>query len=211
GGRLYRMRIARVDEGKVEVELSPREEPADTTASPAPPVVEIILVQCLPKGRKMDSIVRQATETGVARIVPVVSEHSLVRPDDHHRERYLRIAREALQQSGARRLPVIEEPCVLDEAVGAGRDWGVALFFHERPVESTSLHGLLAGRPPLVTVVIGPEGGLSDREVDTLRAAGFSPVWLGDGVLRVETAAVFALGAVRMTLQERDWWKPAQS
>jgi 16S rRNA (uracil1498-N3)-methyltransferase len=205
GGRRYSLRIAAVEDGGVVVDLAPQaSEPGGAGGS-----VEITLLQCLPKGRKMDSIVRQATEAGVSRIVPVVSEHSLVRPDDHHRERYLRIAREAVQQSGAPRLPVIDEPCGFAQV--PGNDWGVALFFHERRMETTSLHGLLADRPRRVSIVIGPEGGLSAAEVALLQGAGFSPVWLGDGVLRVETAAVFALGAVRMTLQERDWWIPVQS
>ena len=74
-----------------------------------------------------------------------------------------------------------------------------------------SLHGLLAGRPAAVSLLVGPEGGLTDAEVEQAQAAGFRPVHFATGVLRVETAATFALGAVMTILQERDEWKSVQS
>jgi 16S rRNA (uracil1498-N3)-methyltransferase len=172
---------------------------------------EITLLQCLPKGRKIDLIVRQATEAGVSRIVLVVSEHCIVRPEegDGRRERLLAIAREAVQQSGAARLPGIDGPRSLASVAQAGQDWGTALFFHEKPRGNMSLHALLAGGPSRVTALIGPEGGLSDGEALLLEAAGFKPVHLGSRVLRVETAATYALGAMTTILQEKQAWIPA--
>jgi 16S rRNA (uracil1498-N3)-methyltransferase len=61
-----------------------------------------------------------------------------------------------------------------------------------------------------VSLLVGPEGGLSGAEVDRARAAGFHPVHFATGVLRVETAATYALGAVMTILQERDAWIPVQ-
>jgi 16S rRNA (uracil1498-N3)-methyltransferase len=163
----------------------------------------------LPKGRKLDLIVRQATEAGVARIIPLVSAHTIVRvgADDGRTARLRRIAREAVQQSGAPRLPIIEEPRELASLPGG--DWGTALLFHEQDVAGHPLHSVLAGRPPAVSVLIGPEGGLDAKEVALLTDAGFLLVHLDTGVLRVETAATFALGAVMTILQERNEWKPA--
>ena len=211
GGGRYLLTVLSVGEASCEVGV----QPAEPSAEPTPATADITLLQCLPKGRKIDLIVRQATEAGVGRIVLVVSEYSLVKPgeEDGRRERLAKIAREALQQSGARRLPAIEGPRSLASLAAAGEDWGTALFFHEKPRGGPSLHGLLAGGPSRVAVLIGPEGGLSDREALLLETAGFRPVHLGasSAVLRVETAATYALGAVTTILQEKDSWIPAPS
>lgn len=149
----------------------------------------------------------------MARIVPLLSEHSVVRPGegDGRVERLRRIAREALQQSGGARLPEIGEARSLASIAEKGEDWGLALFFHEQPLGGLPLHRLLAGRPAKVSILIGPEGGLSGTEVGLLTTAGFLPVRLGASVPRVETAATYALGTVTMILQERDAWKTVQA
>jgi len=206
-GAAFVMRIVRVGRTGCDAELAPM------AAAPSfPPGIRITLMQCLPKGRKIDLIVRQATEAGVGRIVLVLSEHSQVRPDekDARVPRLRKIAREALQQSGAARLPEIEEPRSLVSIAQSAEEWGTALFFHERPLGGATLHQLLAGTPRSVAILIGPEGGLSADEAALLQGAGFHPAYLGGSVLRVETAALYALGAVKTILQERDAWIPAQ-
>jgi 16S rRNA (uracil1498-N3)-methyltransferase len=207
GGTGFAMRILRVGRAECEVELAP------AAAAPAgPPGIRITLMQCLPKGRKIDLIVRQATEAGVARIVLVLSEHSQVRLDekDARVPRLRKVAREALQQSGAARLPEIGEPQSLASVAQSAGEWDTALFFHEQPRGGATLHQLLAGMPRSVAILIGPEGGLSGDETALLEGAGFHPAYLGGSVLRVETAALYALGAVKTILQERDAWIPAQ-
>ncbi len=210
-GALYEMRIERTGREECDVRLSPRQRQPDwENSAPGMRGVRITLLQCLPKGRKIDLIVRQATEAGVARIVLLVSEHVVARPgeDDGRVARLRRVAREALQQSGTPVLPEIGEPRPFS-SIEEG-DWGVPLVFHEKPVGGASLHALLAGRPSAVTLLVGPEGGLSAAELSRAKAAGFHPVHFAAGVLRVETAATYALGAVRTILQERDEWIPAQ-
>jgi 16S rRNA (uracil1498-N3)-methyltransferase len=197
------MRIVAAGQGWCEVTLSP--EPAAAPRGPSP---EITLLQCLPKGPKMDSIVRQATEAGVVRIIPLLSEHTVPQGGDsgHKLARWQRIAREALQQSGNPRMPVLEEPRELRE-VRAGPEWGTAIVFHETPVDGSSLHALLAESGGRASVLIGPEGGLSSAEVAYLRGEGFSPAWLGSAVLRVDTAAVAAIALVKQILWEKNEWK----
>jgi 16S rRNA (uracil1498-N3)-methyltransferase len=208
GGR-HALRILRVGGIDCEVGLEPM-APSEAAGIRR---LAVTLVQCLPKGRKIDLIVRQATEAGVSRILPVFSEHTVVRPgeDDARMARLRRIAREALQQSGGAGLPEIVEPRSLAETLQNGENWGTALFFHEQPVACRPLHALLADARERVTIVIGPEGGLSGAEMELLTAAGFQPVHLQTGVLRVETATTFALGAVMTIVQERDAWKTAQA
>ncbi len=208
-GARYVMRIASVGRSECRVELSPEpgSPPADTG-----PEVPITLLQCLPKGRKIDQIIRQATEAGVSRIIPLFSERSLVRSaeEDNRQARLERIAREALQQSGSGRPPLVEAPRTLASLAEEPGSWGTALFFHEERLAGATLHELLAQPARSVSVLIGPEGGLSPAEVDLLTAAGFRPAHLGGTVLRVETAALYAVAAVRTILQERDSWRATQ-
>lgn len=205
-GVRYEMRIIRVGREECEVGIA-----ALPSLGSHPRGVRLTLLQCLPKGRKIDLIVRQATESGVARIVLLVSEHAVARPaeDDGRVARLRRVAREALQQSGTLLLPEIEGPRPFASITGV--DWGMPLLFHEKQVEGESLHALLAGSPREVSLLVGPEGGLSEAEVALARGSGFHPVHFATGVLRVETAATYALGAVQTILQERDAWRPVQA
>ncbi|MDR3200233.1 MAG: 16S rRNA (uracil(1498)-N(3))-methyltransferase [Spirochaetales bacterium] len=179
----------------------------------------LTLYQCLPKGTKFDMIVRQAVETGVARIVPVRSRYSVPKLADEkgRLERWRRIAREAVQQSGARAVPEIAAPVSFadipeDFAVPRGglrERKKLGIFFHQNPLEISSLHGYLSSGPEEVALVIGPEGGLADEEVQLLMKEGFVPAYLGHRVLRAETAPVFAAAAVRVILLEKERWNLA--
>jgi 16S rRNA (uracil1498-N3)-methyltransferase len=157
----------------------------------------------------MDLIIRQAVEAGVARIIPLVSDHAVPRTDEESARdgRWERIAREAREQSGAARAVVIEPVVRLDEVAARARD-STAIFFHEERAGAEALHEILAGADGPVTLLVGPEGGLSPRETARLEAAGFRRAWLGDGVLRTETAALYALAAVGTIVRERQLWKP---
>jgi 16S rRNA (uracil1498-N3)-methyltransferase len=186
GGR-YEMRIEVIDDSSCRVGISPEESrrPADIPAGGGAPVH---LLQCLPKGSKMDLIVRQAVEAGVGSIIPVVSGRSITGISDPKLARWRRIAREALQQSGNPRLPVIGEPISIPAAAALDRHGGIGLVFHQEKIAEASLHAVLAGDSEGagsgVYLLVGPEGGLTADELGILRAAGFTPVHLGDTVLR---------------------------
>jgi 16S rRNA (uracil1498-N3)-methyltransferase len=207
-GNRYRLRMERVDSGKcvVSVLAAAGEEVADCP--------QITLFQCLPKGSKTDLIVRQATEAGVARIVPLISRHSIPRIDDARteekkRQRWLRVAREAVQQSGTPRIPEIVAPIPFDrlgEKFACNRD-SVGIFFHQEPLEQRTLHGYLSANPQRVAIVVGPEGGLAESEIDHLRQLGFGAAYLGSRVLRTETAALYAIAAVQIVLLEKKTWR----
>jgi len=175
---------------------------------------DITLVQCLPKGKKLELIVRQAVEAGVRAVIPVESANSvaLIKEDRSSRknERLEKIAEEAAQQSGNRGVPVIypaEKMKALPEFLKREGFDGLKLFFHQDRLEKSSLHRYLNGRFDSVTILIGPEGGLSSDETEFLLASGFYPVYLGENVLRTETAAIYALGAVKTILLEKEEWK----
>jgi 16S rRNA (uracil1498-N3)-methyltransferase len=175
----------------------------------------IHLIPCLPRGTKMDLIVRQATEAGVRRLIPVFSRYSQIRFSkgaENKLERWRRIARQAVQQSGADPVPDIEAPRELEpllrdlEEVQSGE---VRLFFHQDREGADTLHRCLSKSVKIVTLVVGPEGGLSPEEVELLRRKGFVPITLGHTVLRTETAALYAVAAVQTVIHERNLWEPA--
>lgn len=205
-GTAWRLRLVRVGPSSCTAEAVA----AAATAPPAAPLA-LVLLQCLPKGAKMDLIIRQAVEAGVERVVPLVSDRAVARGEGggQRLERWRRIAREAREQSGAARPAVIEPPVRLDEAVRRRLE-GTAVYFHEDPAGCSPLHEILAGVEGPLAVLVGPEGGLSPREVALLGESGFRRAWLGEGVLRTETAALYALAAVRTIVREREAWRPSR-
>jgi 16S rRNA (uracil1498-N3)-methyltransferase len=205
-GARCRLEIERIDPSSCRVEIHPEDSDGAAEAH------RIRLCQCLPKGRKMDLIVRQAVEAGVGWITPLLSEHTVPLSENSGAklERWQRIAKEALQQSGNRLLPRIDGPRPFPSVVKElAAEQGIRLFFHEERIRGDSLHRALAGigGEDAVSLLIGPEGGLSKDEVAVLSDSGFIPVFLGDSVLRAETAALYAIAAVKTILLEKDQWK----
>jgi len=87
-------------------------------------------------------------------------------------------------------------------------DGEVRLFFHQDRKGSDTLHRCLSKIAKIITLVVGPEGGLAEDEVDLLRSKSFVSVTFGHTVLRAETAALYALAAVRTVIYERKAWEP---
>jgi 16S rRNA (uracil1498-N3)-methyltransferase len=176
----------------------------------------IILFQALPKGAKMDLIVRQAAEGGLTEIAPFVSAYSVPRPGENDRrlERWRRIIREARQQSGSGIATAVREVRTLDSLLEYWRDLQTryerpaGLLFHQTPLEQGSFHGYLDKRPDLVVLAVGPEGGFSPEEAVLCVTAGFKPLTMGNTILRTETAALYASAAIRIILLESDLWMP---
>jgi 16S rRNA (uracil1498-N3)-methyltransferase len=178
----------------------------------------IALVQALPKGTKFDLIVRQAVELGVELIVPLITQHC-VGLDTPSRtvsklERRRRIIREALQQSGspihteiveAERLETLDAQLT---AKGFDRESAVRILFHEAEQKTPQpLHRLLSTEKNRIVVAIGPEGGLSEDDCAAFTQMGFALYHAEGPVLRVETAAIFAVSVVRAISLERAIWK----
>jgi 16S rRNA (uracil1498-N3)-methyltransferase len=194
-----------------------RESYKDSRAeAPVALLPPLVLFQALPKGAKMDLIIRQAAEGGVTEIVPFISAHSMSRPEDAacRLERWRRVIREARQQSGSRIATVVREPATFDalleywEEMKGKYERPMGLLFHQDPLEQGSFHQYLDKYPDLVVFVVGPEGGFSPEEVSRYMVAGFKPLTMGDTVLRVETAALYAQAAIRIILLESALWMP---
>jgi len=210
------VRICSVDNKAVVGEIAPSETVPGGSTSPLPP---LFLFQALPKGEKMDLIVRQAAEGGIAEIVPFVSEFSMMKltgnglSGGHKLSRWERIIKEARQQSGSAIATAIRQPVSIDglfacwEQLKMQRPGILGLLFHHLPLAHTSLHGYLDNSCEAVALVIGPEGGFSSTEAERFLAAGFKPFTIGGTILRTETAALYAQAAVRVLLLEKDSWE----
>ncbi|MFM9265516.1 16S rRNA (uracil(1498)-N(3))-methyltransferase [Tychonema sp. BBK16] len=186
--------------------------------------VEVTLMAALPKGNGFDEVVRQATELGVASILPVTSDRTLLKPSDQKVDRWRRIASEAAEQSERQFVPTIFEPISFDLAVkdctqkyryicvarGENRHLWDCLMELEPPqppllrgeqeLEITFV-GAVPPCPPSgeqlsIAIAIGPEGGWTDGEVKRAIEFGFEPVSLGNRILRAVTAPIVALSLV---------------
>ena len=184
-GRDYTVRLESVGETATGTVIA---EAAGVAASP----LAITLIQGVPKGDKMEAIVRAATELGVARVRPALCERTIVRLEaSRWRERarrWQRVAREAAKQCGRAVIPEVETPRPLAEWLALGEQADLALCLWEGG--GTPLAAVLAAAvaPRSVVLVIGPEGGLAATEVEAARAQGFTVASLGPRILRTETA-----------------------
>lgn len=170
------------------------------------PAVPLVLVQALAKGDRDELAIEAATEVGVDVVVPWQADRSIVvwRGDRaaKSRARWLGTVRAAAKQSRRARVPVVETSvdsaglaARVGEVVAAG---GVALVLHEQASEPLAAVRLPASGPCLV--VVGPEGGISDAELERFVAAGAAAVRLGPHVLRTSTAGPVALGLLAQRL-----------
>jgi 16S rRNA (uracil1498-N3)-methyltransferase len=188
-GQEFRATLVEVGKKRVVVQID--EQFAGQIDSP----LQIHLGQGLSRGERMDWAIQKATELGVSEITPIFSERCEVRLKDERADKRLlhwrQVAISACEQCGRSRVPVIHPPVLL-------ADWlkqtqaELKLVLH--PVaEPWVSHA----KPATLAFLIGPEGGLSDTEVDQAKGAGFHAARLGPRVLRTETAPVVALAVAQ--------------
>lgn len=198
GGR-YTVRLERVTAyAAVGTVLASDRRPSESSLA-------IALAQGVPKGDKLEAIIRASTELGVARIVPIITERTIVRLDaargrDRAR-RWQRVAKEAAKQCGRAVIPAVEPPRPLSEFLDADSHGALRLCLWEgegRGLDA-ALSGI-AGPVPSATVLIGPEGGLSAAEVESAKARGFIPASLGPRILRTETAGPAIIAVLQSRL-----------
>ena len=188
-GTEFRGTLLEVGKKRVTVQLT--ESFAGQVESP----LHIHLGQGLSRGERMDWAIQKATELGVNEITPIFSERCEVRLKDERADKRLmhwrQVAISACEQCGRSRVPVIHPPLLLADWIKQTQA-ELKLVLH--PVaEPLVSHA----KPASLAFLIGPEGGLSDAEVDQAHATGFLPARLGPRVLRTETAPVVALAVAQ--------------
>ncbi len=178
---------------RAEVMLSVGEHQAVERESP----FALTLAQGVSRGERMDLVVQKATELGVSRLVPLLTERSIVRLDEEQIGRksshWRSIAIAACEQCGRNRVPEVSAPVHLTDYVKRP-DAATRLLLSQ--VSITSLMDV--PRPGgAVTLLVGPEGGLTEPEHVAAMASGFMPVRVGPRVLRTETAAIAAVALLQ--------------
>lgn len=188
-GTEYLGQLMEVGKKRVSVELVERQP--GLAESP----LRVHLGQGLSRGERMDWAIQKATELGVAEITPLLSERCEVRLNDERADKRLQhwrqIAISACEQCGRSVLPRIQAPVSLEDWLQR-TEADLKLLLHPvaEPLESHPKPGTLA-------LLIGPEGGITDGEIESARARGFQPARLGPRVLRTETAPVVALSVAQ--------------
>ncbi len=176
----------------------------------APPR-RVNLLQAVPKGKVMEAIIQKATELGVSRIVPLLTERVVPQLGDksgaHKAEKWRSVAIEAIKQCGSAWLPEVEPPVTLEEFLGRKETCELSLVASlqsgSRPARDyfRDLNAGLGRMPQSVSVWIGPEGDFTPEEAEMIKASGALPITLGRLVLRTETAAIYCLSIVNYELQ----------
>jgi 16S rRNA (uracil1498-N3)-methyltransferase len=186
-GQAYLAKVENL--GKDRVELSIQE----LLPSQPTPALELTLATAVPKGDRFDWLVEKATELGVARLVPLISERSVVDPRTAKLDRLRRAISEAAKQCRRDRLMELEPPVEWSRLVE--RSDGLRLVAHPggRPV-ALALGGSSSSLK--ATLALGPEGGFTEAEVAASTARGWLCVSLGPTILRVETAAIAGSAAL---------------
>lgn len=194
-GRDYTVRLEAVGEAVTGTVL-------EVAPGRAESPLAVTLLQGIPKGDRMEDIVRAATELGVARVCPAVTERTVVRLEParwrERARRWQRVAREATKQCGRAVIPAVDAPRPLTEWLAslAGYDLGICLWESAAQPLSTALTGR-DHAPGSILLLAGPEGGLAVAEADEARARGMVVVSLGPRTLRTETAGPAALAVLQ--------------
>jgi len=190
------------------------------------PQVRLTLYQSLLSRDKFELVLQKCTEVGVSRFVPVITQRSLVRDADtvtpNKLARWRRIITEAAEQSHRGRIPELDHPARLEDAVSELRNFDLCLIaspnagwqpqaspeqsrrteLGDGRTEQVTLRSALRKAPKSVTLLIGPEGGFTDQEFKLVCDAGATPVSLGPRILRTETASIVAAALILYELED---------
>lgn len=157
----------------------------------------IHLAQAISKGDRMEWVIQKAVELGVTSITPLFTAHCVVKLDPvrlaKKHAQWQAIAISACEQSGRNQLPIIHSACFLDDYLQAC-DATIKLVLHPDSAKAWRDYTFSTAD---IALLIGPEGGLSDDEVEQAQTHGFQSLSLGPRILRTETAAIAALSVLQ--------------
>ena len=190
-GTDYGCRIILLTDGEVQAQVLYR------TPTESEPTVQVTLYQGLPKSEKMDLIVQKCVEIGITRSVPVGMARSIVKLNAAEgakkQARWQKIAASAAEQSGRGIVPEVAEPISFKQMLAAVAEENTVTFYEGGGVP---LADLVNESTAAVSLVIGPEGGFEESEIEALREKGAHIATLGKRILRCETAPLVALSVV---------------
>ena len=201
-GTDYLAVIQEMDKGWVKVSL------LHSSASQTEPDLKVTLLQGLPKASKMDTIIQKCVELGVYDVMPITTGRTVVKVNSNRDgekkvARWQRVADEAAKQSRRGILPVVHKPVSFEQAVQECEADLKIIFWEEE--RNQSLRTLLqnpAARPNSIAILIGPEGGLEEEEINLARQHDWVSATLGARILRTETAGMAVLAAIMYQMEE---------
>lgn len=201
-GRLYQGTITDTLHKRVKLQLKPLRQNMQLSN-----IIEVALVQALPKANKMDYIIEKCTELGIDSIIPTVTKRTIVRLDREKQAsriiRWQKIAREAAKQCGRTKIPRIEHILPWPDVLASLKDFNLKLIACLSPnVRSVKETLQSKNRPEKVAYFIGPEGDFTPEEITQAQAVGCIAVTLGVNVFRCDTAASSALAMINYELRQ---------
>ena len=196
-GREFRGRVVELSSQKADLFIF------DVFPSSTESSIEIILFQALPEKERMELIIQKVTELGVSAIVPFKSSRSISLEEREAKQRkahrWQTIAVKAVEQSRRAKVPQLGAYRTFEEILSLCGGEGLKILLWEKRGEP--LKNVIRRSPPeKIYVLVGPEGGFTDEEVERAAATGFVPVKLGQRILRTETAAITLIGILQYEL-----------
>ena len=196
-GSHFRGRVLSVSNGGASIRVF------EAFSSPTESSVEMILLQALPEKERMEWVIQKATELGVSAIVPFKSERSISLGERDAKQkkshRWQEIAVKAVRQSRRANVPRIEPYCSFQEALDRCRGQGLKILLWEKGGDP--LKKILSQYPSKsIFVMVGPEGGFAEKEIELAKKKGFIPIKLGQRILRTETAAITLVAILQYEL-----------
>jgi 16S rRNA (uracil1498-N3)-methyltransferase len=195
-GGHFRGRVFRISGSKCEVHLF------ENLRKRMESHLDLLLIQSLPEKERMEWIIQKTTELGVSAIVPFHSKRSISLEEREKRQRkahrWPEIAKKASQQCRRALAPVIEPYTNFANALRYADDYDLKILLWERETKA-GLNGIRShDMPPTsICVLVGPEGGFTEKEIRMARGAGFITVNLGPRILRTETAAITIIAIIQ--------------
>lgn len=200
-GAEYAVTLTKVDKRETVGQVT------STQQARGEPTAQVTLFQSMLMRDKFEWVLQKGAEIGLARIAPVLTTRSLVRVkdvDDKKLDRWRRILTEAAEQSHRGRIPKVDQIAMFGEALSEMADFDRCLI--ATPWHSGSglreVLGDLKGKAARVALMVGPEGGFTDEEVDAACQNGAVPISLGPRILRTETCAIVASALILHELGE---------
>ncbi len=186
-GRDYECEITEITKKAVTAKIT------DIFTNDNEPNIKLTLYQSLPKADKMELVIQKCIEIGVDRIVPVKTEHTVVKLDgkeDKKIQRWNKIAEAAAKQCGRGKIPVVDRVMTFKDAISEAVSLDGAIIPYEKEKENSLKTFAKGFKGKSIGIFIGPEGGFSNEEIDFALSKGVKPVTLGKRILRTETAGL---------------------
>lgn len=176
-------------------------------SSQSEPRVQVTVAQSLPKGDKMEVVIQKCTEIGAVTFLPFLSARTVVQYDDKKEakrtERWRKIAKEAAEQAHRNVIPEVLSPVTWKQLLTSLYQYDLVCFCYEkeegkqlRDIVAPFVNGMQEDKQYRVAIVVGPEGGFTEREVEEAETASAVAIGLGARILRTETAAMAALTCI---------------